>query len=124
MMNSSTLGPKDNLSTFSCLAPSQRGRTLDISSLHLPATLPRPLVGQIHTERPITLSDVLPVAYRNRNLRPIVFKSASANPRPSLFGKANAKPAAKLATPVIGLQLAKGIGALSQQRNGLFNPRK
>ncbi len=38
MMNSSTIGPKDNLSTSSCLAPAQRGRTLDISSLHLPAT--------------------------------------------------------------------------------------
>ena len=38
MMNSCTLGPKDNLSTSCCLAPSQRGRTLDISSLHLPAT--------------------------------------------------------------------------------------
>ncbi len=38
IMNSSTLGPKDNLSTSSYLASSQRKRTLDISSLYLPVT--------------------------------------------------------------------------------------
>lgn len=42
----------------------------------------RPPLEQIHAEQPITVSDVLPVAYQNRNLRPIVFKRASANPRP------------------------------------------
>lgn len=86
--------------------------------------LPRPPIGQIHTELSITLSDVLPVAYRNRNLRPIAFKSASANIRPSLLGKASAKAAAKLAAPVLGLQLAKRHWSVEPTEEWVVQPKE
>lgn len=84
---------------------------------------------QIHAEQPITVSDVLPVAYQNRNLRPIVFKSASANPHPSLFGNANAKPAAKspavrLAAPKLGLQLFKRHWSVEPTEEWVVQPNE
>lgn len=87
-------------------------------------TFHRPPIGQIDTEQRITLSDVLPVAYRNRDLRPIVFKNASANARPSLFGKANAKPTAKLAAPVLGLQLARRHWSVEPTEEWVVQPNE
>ena len=84
----------------------------------------RPPIGQIHTEQPITLSDEFPVAYRNRNLRPIVFKSASANPRPSFFGKANTKSATRLAAPVLGLQLARRHWSVEPTEEWVVQPKE
>lgn len=88
------------------------------------SNLPRPPIGQIHTEQPIALSDALPVAYQNRTLRPIAFKSASANPRPSLYGKANAKPAAKLAAPVLGPQLARRHWSVEPTEEWVVQPKE
>lgn len=70
---------------------------------------------------------MLPVAHQNRNLRPIVFKSASANPRQSLFGKANAKPAARsparrLAVPELGLPLGKRHWSVDPKEEWVVHP--
>lgn len=86
--------------------------------------LPRPPIEQIHTGEPTTLSDVLPVAYRNRDLRPVVFTSASANSRPLLFVKANAEPATKLAAPVLGLQLARRHWSVEPTEEWVVQPKE
>lgn len=62
----------------------------------------RPPNGEIENGQPVTFSDVIPLAAENSNHLSVVFPSAFANPRSTLFGNsmANSTTAAACQEPL------------------------